>query len=70
MVTYSFFPAAGYRNNHTGASGNRGLEARYWASSASDTVNGWFLFFGAGNANLDGNTRGLGRSVRCVALRN
>ena len=62
-------PAAGYRNDETGALGGIGTEGDWWCSSvmASDHFHGGRLYAITGNIYpLTGWHRAFGFSVRCV----
>jgi len=62
-------PAAGYRNDVTGALGGVGIEGDWWSSSVltSDHCHGGRLYVIAGTfAPLTGWHRAFGFSVRCV----
>ena len=65
-----WFPAAGGRNNSTGAVYNASSNGNYWSSSPYDTgTNGGYLNFNKdGGVNPRNNTnRANGLSVRCVS---
>ncbi len=65
-----WFPAAGGRNNSTGAVYNASTNGNYWSSSPYDTgTNGGYLNFNKdGGVNPRNNTnRANGLSVRCVS---
>jgi uncharacterized protein (TIGR02145 family) len=61
-------PAAGNRNNSTGASNNQGANGNYWSSSvpAASTNASNVNFNSAGKLNTNTNNRANGFSVRCV----
>ena len=69
MITYNFrfFPAAGRRNDSSGAVEYRGTNGYYWSCLAGTVTNGWRLSFTGSNAGLATNTRTIGFTVRCVA---
>jgi len=62
-------PAAGYRNNTTGALENIGTHGWYWASSpfcSGDEQSGHLWFHAACVQPLDDSQRANALSVRCV----
>ena len=64
-----FAPAAGYRNESSGALTNVGARGAYWASSsyAAGNINASHLTFGSGDVNpLNTANRANALSVRCV----
>ena len=64
---YMTLPAAGNRNNTTGALFSRGSLGLYWSSTEIGS-NAYFLIFGSSTvipANFDNRT--IGFSVRCIA---
>ncbi|WP_426478150.1 FISUMP domain-containing protein [Chryseobacterium sp. CBSDS_008] len=61
------FPAAGYRNNTTGALNFRAYSGYYWSSTESST-SAYYLNFNSGAINPANNSnRTYGFSVRCIA---
>ena len=62
-----FLPAAGSRNNSTGASGNQSIGGYYWASSVpSGSVGASNVYFNSATLNATSSSRANGFSVRCV----
>ena len=61
------FPAAGYRNNSSGALNNVGSNGNYWSATPNSTNNGHNLNFNSSNWNWNNNNRANGFSVRPVA---
>ena len=60
-------PAAGHRNNSTGASSNQGSNGHFWSSSVpSGSNNANSLNFNTEKLNIGMNGRAIGFSVRCV----
>ena len=62
-----FLPAAGGRDNSTGALFIRGSNGYYWSSTEYGAGLAWDLGFLSGGAYVDYDYRTLGFSVRCVA---
>ncbi len=62
-----YFPAAGYRNNSSGALCNVGSYGYYWSSSPSNTGYGHSLYFYSSFWNWNYNGRAFGFPVRPVA---
>ncbi|MDR1884048.1 MAG: FimB/Mfa2 family fimbrial subunit [Prevotella sp.] len=62
---YLYLPAAGYRNDSSGAWTNRGTSGHYWSSTTSDTAARYFLF-NSGSSGMYSNIRAVGYSVRCL----
>ncbi|WP_459189898.1 hypothetical protein ACGE0T_07445 [Parabacteroides sp. APC149_11_2_Y6] len=63
----TFLPAAGNRNNSTGASNNQSIYGYYWASSVpSGSVNASNVNFNSATLNATSSNRANGFSVRCV----
>ena len=61
-----FFPAAGYRNNDSGAAYERGNFGGYWSSRPSNS-SAYYLYFYNGSAYMSASSsRAYGYSVRCV----
>ena len=60
------FPAAGYRNNSSGAAANVGTNGNYWSASPNSTTNGRNLNFNSSKWNWNNNNRSNGYSVRAV----
>ena len=60
-------PAAGYRNNSSGALSNVGSNGYYWSATPNSTNNGRNLNFNSSNWNWNNNNRANGFSVRPVA---
>lgn len=61
-------PAAGYRNNSSGALNNVGSNGNYWSASPNSS-NGYNLNFNSNNVNpSNNNNRANGFSVRCVQV--
>lgn len=59
-------PAAGYRNNNSGALNNVGSNGNYWSASPNSS-NGYNLNFNSSNVNpSNNNNRANGFAVRCV----
>ena len=62
-----FFPAAGYRNNSSGALNNVTTNGYYWAAVPNSATNGRNLNFNSSNVNpLNNNNRANGNCVRPV----
>ena len=61
-------PAAGIRNNTTGALSNNGTNGYYWSSLQNGTNNAYNLNFNnSGTPNVNNmNNRTNGMSVRCI----
>ncbi len=62
-----FLPAAGYRDNASGALYYRGYYGNYWSSTENESTLALGLYFNSGYANTYDNGRINGRSVRCIA---
>lgn len=56
---------AGYRNHSNGTINNAGSNGNYWSGTV-DGINSRNLNFNSGNANMNGNNRANGVSVRCL----
>ena len=66
-IAVTFLPAAGNRNNSSGASNNQGSNGNYWSSSVpSGSVNASNVNFNSATLNTNTNNRANGRSVRCT----
>ena len=67
-----FFPAAGNRNNDDGNANNRGNNGNYWSSRPhyiyGHGYGAYGLSFGSSDADMNGNFRANGYSVRCVQI--
>jgi len=62
-------PAAGYRNNSTGALTNVGGHIDYWSSSAyasGSPYASWLRYWSGELQPMNGNNRANAFSVRCV----
>jgi uncharacterized protein (TIGR02145 family) len=68
LGSYLFLPAAGFRNTD-GTISNRAVAGRYWSSTSdpSNTAQAQRLGFGNESGYVNGMTRELAMSVRCVA---
>ena len=60
-----FFPAAGYRDDNSGLSRNRGYNGYYWSSRPNGTY-AYFPNFSSSNVAMGKGGRASGYSVRCV----
>jgi hypothetical protein len=60
-------PAAGNRNNNSGALNNRGNNGLYWSSSEYSNSNAWLLYFTSGYASTYYINRLRGPSVRRIS---
>ena len=61
----SWFPAAGYRNNHGGVLGNVGYNGCYWTASISSSY-AKYLSFNMSTSNSTAYSRASSFPVRCV----
>lgn len=61
-----FLPAVGYLG-YGGTLGNAGSHGDYWSSTQNDTSGAYSLYFYSYDADWDGKSREIGRSVRPVA---
>ena len=59
-----FLPAAG--DFYDGRVLNKGNFGNYWSSTASGSINAYFLFFSSGDLEMFDSSRGVGYSVRAV----
>ncbi|MCC8170862.1 MAG: hypothetical protein LIP00_03565 [Parabacteroides sp.] len=60
-------PAAGYRNNASGAGTNRGANGLYWSCTVDGTRTPR-LNFNSSGADMNSDKRANGFSVRCVQV--
>jgi uncharacterized protein (TIGR02145 family) len=58
-------PMAGYRNYSDGLLDNVGASGYYWSNTVS-VINSRYLYFNTIDANMTGNIRAYGLSVRCI----
>jgi hypothetical protein len=60
------FPAAGYRNNSSGALNNVGNNGDYWSASPNSSYGYNLRFYSSGVNPGNSSDRANGFSVRCV----
>jgi uncharacterized protein (TIGR02145 family) len=62
-----FLPAAGYRDNSSGALSYRGYYGYYWSTRMSSDTYAYYLHFYSSSTYMNSTYRSYGFSVRCVA---